>query len=377
MTSVTSLPNDLNTSQSNAIDTIQQEYEAQKTSFEAQPLLVQRFLEAQASRLADAIKKEQTQVSFTLPDHIVADSSMPEKTQKVPKETREQSIGGVMNRLMRTDVRTTLRLRLVELEESPQKEVAVSARLLRHATAMYMIYSMLPSGRSVFYEAAEGEEIPTVPVEDSANLESAITQESDAIVEESSSDEKRGELQVPYVPYARRFYLPQWVIFDENGRMLVNSITEAEARLASMQSFLSILHMAVSVAPYMIADPNYQQKRYGMLGQLVNQGRALAYFQTEEMIHLIKQRAASHDLNRGLSLSMPYFDDQALEMHIRDFEVIPAGRIMFVPAFVVRAACEQQAKVAQDTRLSPSTRKYLTIELKLLEKAFQSSSAKS
>jgi hypothetical protein len=92
------------------------------------------------------------------------------------------------------------------------------------------------------------------------------------------------------------------------------------------------------------------------------------------MIRVIKQRAAAHDLNRGLSLSLPYFDDQALELHTRDFEVIPSGRIMFVPAFVVRASREEEAKVAQDTRLSPSTRKYLLIELKHLEQAFLSTS---
>ena len=68
---------------------------------------------------------------------------------------------------------------------------------------------------------------------------------------------------------------------------------------------------------------------------------------------------------------MPYFDDQDLELRTRDFEVIPAGRIMFVPAFVVRAAREEQAKTAQDTRLSPSTRKYLLKELQALEKAFE------
>jgi hypothetical protein len=57
-------------------------------------------------------------------------------------------------------------------------------------------------------------------------------------------------------------------------------------------------------------------------------------------------------------------------MHTHDFVVIPAGRIMFLPAFVVKAGREEQAKVAQDTRLSPSTRKYLLSELKALESAF-------
>ena len=43
---------------------------------------------------------------------------------------------------------------------------------------------------------------------------------------------------------------------------------------------------------------------------------------------------------------------------------------MFVPAFVVRAARQEQVKVVQDTRLSQSTRKYLMGQLAMLEKAF-------
>jgi hypothetical protein len=43
---------------------------------------------------------------------------------------------------------------------------------------------------------------------------------------------------------------------------------------------------------------------------------------------------------------------------------------MFVPAFVVRAAREQEAKIAQDTRMSQSTRKHLLAGLNMLEKAF-------
>jgi hypothetical protein len=52
------------------------------------------------------------------------------------------------------------------------------------------------------------------------------------------------------------------------------------------------------------------------------------------------------------------------------FEIIPAGRIMFVPAFVVRASREEQAKIAQDTRLNSSTRRHVLSELRMLEEAF-------
>jgi hypothetical protein len=67
---------------------------------------------------------------------------------------------------------------------------------------------------------------------------------------------------------------------------------------------------------------------------------------------------------------LPYFDDQELKVGHSNFEIIPAGRIMFVPAFVVRASLEEQAKIAQDTRLNPSTRKHIMQELKILEEAF-------
>jgi len=160
------------------------------------------------------------------------------------------------------------------------------------------------------------------------------------------------------------------VAFDDQDHLLVGSVAEAEAHVASMQRYLAILHAAVGLAPYMVADDDYQAKRHGMLGQLVNQGRALARYETRDIIRTIKRRAEANDLNRGLSLSLPYFDDQDLEMRARDFEVIPTGRIMFVPAFVVRAAREESAKVAQDTRLDSATRRHLVEELELLNQAF-------
>jgi hypothetical protein len=89
-----------------------------------------------------------------------------------------------------------------------------------------------------------------------------------------------------------------------------------------------------------------------------------------ETVQTIRRRAASHDLDRGLSLSLPYFNDQTLSKEEYNFDVIPAGRVMFVPAFVVLAVRAQGAKVAQDTRMSKSTRKHLLAELGLLEQIF-------
>jgi len=351
---------------------LREEYDRWQRLFDAQPAIVERYLDGQARTLADAILQRQSQARFTLPDAVITDpSNKAGATEKVPAELREQMVGGLLDRLTRADIGAIIRERLTELEQSPNRAVAVSAGLLRHTTAIYMVRGMLPSGRSVTYVADDNEETPTLPASDTLEPESAITAASDAIAEEGAGDTAgRGELLVPYVPYARKFYLPRWVAFDDRDRLLVNSVGEAEAHVASMQRFIGVLHAAVALAPYMVADEVYQSKRYGMLGQLINQGRALARYQTREIIRVIKQRAGANDLNRGLSLSLPYFDDQDLVMKTHNFEVIPGGRIMFVPAFVVRASLLEQAKVAQDTRLSPSTRKHLLAELRMLEQAF-------
>jgi hypothetical protein len=321
--------------------------------------------------VAEAIVQGLPQVRFTLPDRVMLQQEAENKPAVVPSDSREQITGGLMDRLTRTDLRTALRLRLGELEQSSTRSVAVSAGLLRHAVVGHMVHNMLPAGRTVQYTTAEGEEIPTVPVHSKLEPESAITAATDAIAtEEAGGEAGRGELLVPYVEAARKFYLPQWVAFDDAGELVVGSVNEAEADIASMQRYLSVLHAAVGLAPYMVADEEYQRKRYGILGQLVNQGRALALYEVEEIIRTIQRRASAHDLNRGLSLSLPYFNDQTLQMENYSFEVIPAGRIMFIPAFVVRASREQEAKIAQDTRLSQSTRKHLLEELRELEEAF-------
>ncbi|HEX6304832.1 MAG TPA: hypothetical protein VFZ76_11625 [Anaerolineales bacterium] len=362
----------------NPVSYLAQEYARWQALFRAQPVLIRHFIESQAKDLADALIQPLSQTRFALPDRVVIDlqaDDEPEIAAPIPPGNREQLVGGLLERLTRTGLSVLLRQRLDELEASAIEGVSVSAGLIRFATALYMVHDLLPSGRSVTYFAAEGEEIPTIPSGTGREAGSALTAKTDAITEESEDiqDEERGELLVPYVPAARRFYLPQWVAFDDRDRLLVGSVNEAESYLASMQRFLRVLHSAVALAPYMVADDRYQSKRYGMLGQLINQGRALARYQTRQIIASIQERAAAHDLNRGLSLSLPYFDDQDLEMKSHDFDVIPAGRIMFIPGLVVLAGRKEQVKVHQDTRLSRSTRDHLLNELQMIEIAFEAS----
>lgn len=352
-----------------------EDYQRQQALFAAQPAIIQRFLETQGKQIAQAVVDGQVQVSFSLPDRVIFTLEHVDQPALVtiPQNQRTHSAGSFLNRFRKAELYREIRHAFVELEQSPDRAISVAAGLLRHATVMHMVYQMLPAGRDVIYRPAdEDETIPSVPESDGLEPESAITSASDAIVEEGINEAGRGDLLVPFVPYARKFFLPQWVAFDENGDLLVKSVEEAEAHIKSMQRFMEVLFLTVALAPYFSADEEYAKKRYGMLGQLVNQGRSLAVYLLREIIARIKQRAESGSLNRGLRLSLPYFDDQELKIDVSEFEVIPSGRIMFVPAFVVRAVRQEEVKVSQDTRFNPSTRKHLLQLLDLLEQAFES-----
>ena len=363
-----------NPKQSFLSERLVEEYERQRALFSAQPAIVQRFLEVQGKQIAEAIVAGESQINFSLPDRVVCTLENVDQPALVtiPQNQRTRSAGSFMNRFRKVELYKELRHSFTELEQSPDRAISVAAGLLRHATALYMIYNMLPAGRTVTYKTVdEDETIPFIPEDVGMEPESAITAATDAIAEEGKTEEGRGDLLVPFVPYARKFYLPQWVAFDEDGELLVKSVDEAHAHVKSMQRFMEVLFHAVALAPYISADSEYAKKRYGMLGQLVNQGRALVIYRTKEIIARIKERAEDGSLNRGLRLSLPYFDDQELQIEISNFEVIPAGRIMFVPAFVVRAVRQEEVKVSQDTRYNPSTRKHLLHLLELLEKAFE------
>lgn len=350
---------------------LMEELEHWQKLYSVQPGLIQNFLDTQAGVLADAMVEKKHEVHFSFPDKLVILNGTETSSVLVPENERIQDVGGFWSRIQGIEVRHELIAKLVELEQSPDTAIASSAGLLRFTAARHMVSNMLPDGRPVAYQPESDNSIPNVPI-DSA-LQSAITQASDAIVEDGDQGDGRGDLQVPFVPAARKFFLPQWVAFDEKGHLLASSMTEAEAHLKSMQKYIQIIHRASALAPYFVISDEYQRKRYGILGQLVNQGRLLAHYKTVSIIRDIKKRAERQELNRGLSISLPYFNDQNLEISLLDFQVIPTGRIMFVSAFVVRASHEEQAKINQDTRLSPSTRKHIIEQLELLESAFQNS----
>ncbi len=144
---------------------LRQEYEQAAQLFSVQPALTQRFIEAQARQMAEAIVQRTPQVRFTLPHTGRRCSTIIGSRRRCPPVIASKLVGGskILDRLARVDVHKLLRQRLAELEHDPQREVSISATLLRYATVIYMVHVMLPAGRSVKYEAVDGEEIPTLP----------------------------------------------------------------------------------------------------------------------------------------------------------------------------------------------------------------------
>ncbi len=301
------------------------EYERQNALFDAQMPIVQRFLEAQACQIAEAYTERAPRVRFTLPDRIIAAKGT--QPLAVRQAVREQRVGGFSDRLARRDVHDTLRQRLTELEQSkrPCHCDRCESDPFCFSNSHGSQYAAIWQNRRIRLRPRKMTSRPSPSAMGrSRNLQLRLPQ---------TRLQRKGMLRMaaatfrfPYVPAARRFYLPQWVAFGDKGEILVNTDKEAEAHIASMQHFLNVLFSARSLAPYMIADDEFEKKRYGMLGQLVNQGRALANYLTNEIINLINKRVDEQSLNRGLSLSLPYFDDQDLRIETYNFVVIPAGQ---------------------------------------------------
>jgi hypothetical protein len=344
-----------------------QEYQHWHDLLRAQPTKIRSDLEAEAHNLAQILSQPHSQIRFTLPDSVITQAGGRHGIP-VPDEYREQLIGGLMDRMNHTGLNTALRERLDELEVSPNKAVSTASSLLRFAIAFFMVHDLLPAGHSVHYLMAKGAELPSLPDTRDGLAEPKYTAEANIALSNYEISQENGIGEID--PTAGHFYFPQWVAFDGEGKLLVDTASKAEDQLTSMQHYVKVLHMVIGLAPFMVADDQYRQKRSGMLGQLVNQGRAMARYLTSEIIVTIKRRAAANDLNRGLSISLPYFDDQNLEIKIHAFNVIPTGRIMFISAFVVLAVHKEQVKVAQDTRLNRSTRQHLLSELRMLEISF-------
>ena len=350
-----------------------QELEVWQKLFYLQTSATQDFLEKQASWLAWAIVNDLSQIRFGLPERVACevDRSGRVRFGLVPEDYRQQPVIIRWRSLTHTALRTAVQQRFAELDECLDSAVVIGAGLLRLACCMYMIRRMVHSWWS---EACLPDSEQSLSAFVSGDKEfRTFSRKTVAHFFSADADPKDAPVSQEMKPVAGSHQLSgsqAQTVVEICQPVLAKAVIEAEQLMAAMQQYLAILDMAVTLAPYVVADAEYQHTRIRIVGQLIQQGRALAQFQVREIIQSIQLRAASNLLNRGLSLDLPYFDDHALEMRCWKFRVIPAGRTLFSPAFVVRAVWLEREKLSRERRLSPSTRKHLLEELDSLERAF-------
>jgi hypothetical protein len=355
----------------NTTSRLRQEYQAVQRLLQAQPASQKQFLLDQAATLAEAILHHSSPIAFSLPDRVACLPLMDcsGAVELIQPHTRPQRIGSFLDVLTHPDRVMALSHHLADLEKSSQQAVAVGASLIRYAVAMHIIYEMLPAGHPVVYRTAEDDDVPNQPVAKKGTAEPGHSSNLGVRRETDVLSKGHGATR-QYSSYANSFFLPQYVAFDEQNQLLAGDVQEATMLIQTMRQYLLALNSAVCLAPYMVVDEEFQARRYGILGQLVNQGRALANYQVEMLCQNIKIRSANHTLDRGLSLSLPYFNDQTLALADYKFDIIPGGRVMFVPAFVVLAVRAEAKKILLNTELSLSTRKSLLQELCIIERTF-------
>jgi hypothetical protein len=334
--------------QERPISQLAREYERLSQLFVVQPAQTRHFLDQQAAALVAALDRGGGPIHCRLPERIILEGG---QSIDLPRHRRPTihipARGNRHERLIRS---------LDSLERSLNPALSTCGELLCFALARHILYRVLPDGREVHYLPEAGEDIPSIPVTGAPVEAMALS--------------PIGSSHVQYAEAARRFHLPQWVAFGEGDRLLVNSLEEAEASIVALQDAVRLLEDAVTVCPSLATDGIYQRKHAGLIGQLVNQGRALARVYTRRIVARLHERAAAGTLNRGLHLSLPYFDDEDMTMRLYQVEVIPDGRVMFVPAFVVRAMHMSEMQVRRDAHFSPSTRKHLLTQLTSVENAF-------
>jgi hypothetical protein len=303
-------------------------------AFQIQSSRTREFLRSQAERLGAVIAGSSGEVRFRLPDAVVfAGERKGERlTVEVPPEFRDQTVSGFLNRLPLKEARSAFRTRLSQLEHSGYPAVRLGAALLRYAVVRHIVHDLVPEA-----------DLPGRP---------------------AAGDE--GSAEFGFLADARVF--PQSIPAEDPRE--AELLSGMEAKVLRRRRTLNVLHQAVALAPYMYTDEEYRAKRNVLTARLASTGHELAHRQGRRIVRKIWRRAMANSLDRGLSLSLPYFDDQALEMKLYEFAVIPPGRTMFVPAFVALAARREQEKVEQCDSFPPSTRMHLLAELKDLERAF-------
>jgi hypothetical protein len=281
-------------------------------AMQMQPQASQQFLHAQAASLASALQAHALRVSFELPAEIVLFAeAMP---VALPSWIRRQHTQAISIPFSPPNPLQAFANRLGQLTLSDLPELKTTAQLLAFETAQ-------------------------------------------AIVEQQAADLEHVELP-----------------FSEAGRLGVASIDEAEGWLKEKKFRLDLLDTAAQFCPAITEVDRYRQSSARLMRLIETQGKWLSAYLLHELVADFRRMLAEHALNRGLGFSLPYFDDRTLEVRYHNFTAIPAGRVMYTPAFVILAIQKEASRLFHNQQLSPSTRDSLLETLSAIQNVVKENS---
>ena len=285
--------------------------EYQKTLFLAQPQSIQTFFWEQSWLIVQVLKAGKKHLRFAFPEFVM----LPElncgynfKKTSLPPRYRRQQVGSLLRVNDQHNLTQNLLDRLNELQRSNLQAISICTGILRYLLAANLF-----------------EDLPRL---------SEIA-ETDLIIPKG-----------------------------------FHPANDTQLRFQQIESVIKKLMLIFTINPVLLEEENFLSYYNAVLAQWFQVGQAYAEHETLEIIRVIRQRAQGNSLNRGLSIELPYFDDQALELRTFYLEVIPPSRIVFEPAFVVDAVVRAKEQVEQDSTLSQWTRVHLLAELDLIQKSF-------
>jgi hypothetical protein len=155
--------------------------------------------------------------------------------------------------------------------------------------------------------------------------------------------------------------------FSENGRLKMDSRVTAEVWLKDQKYKLDLLDTAAQICPAVTDMVVYRQSSARLMRLIENQGKWLSAFLLNELVADFDRLLKENSLNRGISFSLPYFDDRTLDVCYYNFSAIPAGRVMYTPAFVLLAIQKEGVRLFHNSQLSPNSRENLLQTLSAIQ----------
>jgi hypothetical protein len=159
--------------------------------------------------------------------------------------------------------------------------------------------------------------------------------------------------------------------FDGQGILLADGMNTAAAIVEKLSRFVHSLNLIEALYPAWRTDDSFSEKHALLMTHLIRQGRALANCHTQKLIREILTAWKAGELTRGLTIFLPFLDERQCRMDEYRIVVIPAGRILFRPEFVVGACRVAERKVRVDSDLSQATRWQLLSQLDAILQAFE------